>query len=132
MGDIDAAEEWLDAWTASVNERARTAADLAQQVSRLTGTAMNRQRSVRVTVDSTGAVQSIDVDDRVRELTGSEISQQIMMVVRRAQANLAVTVTAAVEDTVGADTETGRAVIDSFAMRFPEPPDEKPETGRER
>jgi DNA-binding protein YbaB len=133
MSDIGAAEEWLDAWTASVNDRARAAADLAQRVSQLTGTATNRHRSVRVTVDSTGAVQSIEVDDRIREMTGREIGREIMAAIRSAQANLAGTVAAAVEETVGSDTETGRAVVDSFATRFPQPPrSELPEADRER
>jgi DNA-binding protein YbaB len=133
MSDIGAAEEWLDAWTASVNDRARAAADLAQRVSQLTGTATNRHRSVRVTVDSTGAVQSIEVDDRIREMTGREIGREIMAAIRSAQANLAGTVAAAVEETVGSDTETGRAVVDSFATRFPQPRrSELPEADRER
>jgi hypothetical protein len=43
-------------------------------------------------------------------------------VMRKAQSNLAAKVSAEVEETVGSDTETGRAVIHSFSTRFPAPP----------
>jgi hypothetical protein len=66
-------------------------------------------------------------------MTGREIGREIMAAIRSAQANLAGTVAAAVEETVGSDTETGRAVVDSFATRFPQPRrSELPEADRER
>jgi hypothetical protein len=34
----------------------------------------------------------------------------------------------AVDETVGADTETGKAVLDSFTQRFPGEPDEVPDS----
>jgi hypothetical protein len=45
---------------------------------------------------------------------------------RRAQAALAESVAAAVDETVGAGTETGKAVLDSFTQRFPPEPEPKP------
>jgi hypothetical protein len=57
------------------------------------------------------------------ELAGAELAAEILRVMRRAQAGLTDRVAEAVDETVGADTETGKAVLDSFAQRFPAEPD---------
>jgi hypothetical protein len=114
MRDIDAAEDWLDSWTAGVNEQARAAADLARQVSALSSTAESDDGSIRVTVGSTGQIERL-------ELADTELGRRVMQVMHEAQARLATAVAATVEQTVGADTETGRAVIHSFETRFPAP-----------
>lgn len=116
--DIDAAEEWLDHWAAGVSAQAERAAALTRRVAALTGRAESADGSIRVTVGSSGQVESLDLDDRVRELRGEELSRRILAVMRRAQASLAGQVTTEVQATVGADTETGRAVIHSFESRF--------------
>ncbi|MGX6604936.1 hypothetical protein ACWKSP_22815 [Micromonosporaceae bacterium Da 78-11] len=123
MRESDAAEDWLDGWAAAAGTRARLATEMARQVSRLSGSAGNHDDTIRVTVGSGGQVLSIDIGDRARELTGRELSAQLMATIGRAQARLAGAVVDTVEQTVGADTETGRAVIGSFATRFPEPPE---------
>jgi hypothetical protein len=114
MRDIDAAEDWLDSWTAGVNEQARAAADLARQVSALSSTAESDDGAIRVTVGSAGQIERL-------ELADAELGRRILQVMRAAQARLATAVAATVEQTVGADTETGRAVIQSFETRFPAP-----------
>jgi hypothetical protein len=78
-----------------------------------------------VTVGSTGQVERLDLDDRVRELSGPRLADEIMSVMRRAQAALSIRVADEVRATVGEDTETGRAVIHSFDCRFPTPRDEE-------
>jgi len=119
--DIDAAEEWLDSWASGVNAQAERAVTLSRRVARLTGSAESRDGSIRVTVGSAGQVESLDLDDRVQQLRGAELSRQILAVMRRAQADLSGQVAAQVRETVGTDTETGRAVIHSFEARFPAP-----------
>jgi hypothetical protein len=63
-------------------------------------------------------------------LRGAELSRQILAVMRRAQADLSGQVAAQVRETVGADTETGRAVIHSFEARFPQRDDDEGEERR--
>jgi DNA-binding protein YbaB len=130
--DIDAAEEWLDSWASGVNAQAERAVTLSRRVAQLTGSAESRDGSIKVTVGSSGQVESLDLDDRVQQLRGAELSRQILAVMRRAQADLSGQVAAQVRETVGADTETGRAVIHSFEARFPErDPDEGGEARRD-
>jgi len=61
----------------------------------------------------------LDLDDRVRELSGRRLAGEIVSVMRRAQAALSARVAEQVQATVGEDTEVGRAVLHSFELRFP-------------
>jgi hypothetical protein len=116
MTDIDAAEDRLDHWTAGVSAQAERAATLSRRVAAPTGRAATDDGSIRVTVGSSGQLESLHLADE-------ELARTILAVMRRAQADLATKVAAEVEETVGADTETGRAVIHSFTTRFPTPPE---------
>jgi YbaB/EbfC DNA-binding family protein len=122
MRDADAAEEWLDSWVAGVDARAARAVDLSRRVSTVTGEASSRDGSVSVAVGATGQLARLDIADRALTGSGERLSREIMRLVAQAQAQVAARVADQVEQTVGADSETGRAVIQSFATRFPEPP----------
>jgi DNA-binding protein YbaB len=130
FNNIDAAEEWLESWTASVNAQAERAAQLSSRVAALTGSAQSNDGSIRVSVGSTGQIEKLELDDRVQRLRGEDLAKQILTVMRKAQAKLSAQVTEEVQATVGADTETGRAVIHSFDARFPQQSDDdEPEGG---
>ena len=124
--DVDDAEDWVRSWSGQASGRAEAARALADRVSVLTATATGADRAVRVTVGSSGAVTGLELDDRVQRMTGAQLSEEILRVMRRAQAGLADEVARAVAETVGADTETGRAVLDSYTQRFPAEPDAPP------
>jgi len=127
--NIDAAEEWLENWSAGVSEQAARAAQLSSRVAALTGKAESNDGSIRVTVGSSGQVEKLELDDRVQRLRGEELANQIMAVIRKAQARLSAQVAEEVQATVGADTETGQAVIHSFDSRFPQQPEDDQEGG---
>jgi hypothetical protein len=55
--------------------------------------------------------------------SADEIAAQVMAVMRRAQGSLAARVAEVADETVGADSETGRAVVEGFARRFPALPE---------
>ena len=117
--DVDDAEEWVRSWSTQVSGRAEAAAALADRVAGLTASATSADGAVRVSVASSGNVTGLALADEVRSLAGADLAAQIMTVMRRAQAGLSEQVAEAVDETVGADTETGRAVLESFAQRFP-------------
>src|SRR5690349_19766841 len=118
MNDIDAAEEWLDSWVGQVNAQAQRSVELSRRVGGLAGSAGGGDGAIRVTVGSAGQVERLELDDRVRELSGPRLAQEIVSVMRRAQAIMAGRVAEQVRETVGEDTETGRAVLHSFDSRF--------------
>jgi YbaB/EbfC DNA-binding family protein len=117
--DGDDAEEWVRSWSTQVSGRAEAAAALADRVAGLTASATGTDGAVTVTVASSGTMTGLALADSVQRLAGAELADQIMTVMRRAQAGLSELVAEAVDETVGADTETGRAVLESFAQRFP-------------
>ncbi|WP_250028833.1 YbaB/EbfC family nucleoid-associated protein [Paractinoplanes maris] len=119
MDGADTAEDWLDTWAGQVNAQAARSVELSRRVAALTGTAEGRDGAIRVTVGSAGQIERLELDERVHDLSGPRLADEIMSVMRRAQAALSGLVADQVQDTVGADTETGRAVLHSFETRFP-------------
>ena len=95
------------------------AAALADRMATLTSSADGDEGAIRVTVASSGNLTGLELDERVQAYSGANLAAAILQVMRRAQAGLVDRIAAAVEETVGADSETGRAVLDSFAQRFP-------------
>lgn len=104
MNDVDAAEQWLDSWVSQVDARAQQAVELSRRVAGLLGSAEGRDRAIRVTVGSAGQVEALELDDRVRELSGPRLAREIVAVMRRAQAVLSAEVVEQVRVTVGADS----------------------------
>ena len=117
-GNIEASQDATLAWGAPVPARTEAAAALADRVASLTASAGGADGAIRATVASSGILTGLQIDDRV-DLTGTRLAEEIMRTMRRAQAGLTKQVARAVEETVGADTETGKAVLDGFAQRFP-------------
>ncbi|GIJ27412.1 hypothetical protein Vqi01_25740 [Micromonospora qiuiae] len=135
--DPDEAQERMQSWAAQVSTRARAAAELSDRVAGLTASASSVDGAVRVTVAATGALTDLRFDDRVQRMRGGDLADIVMTTIAWAQAKLTEQVTSAVHDTVGTDSETGRTVVDSFARRFPAPPEEptnrhRPEAGNVR
>jgi DNA-binding protein YbaB len=118
------ADAWVDSWAASVSARAQAAQELSERVSMLSVSASSRDGAVEVTVAGSGVMTDLKLDERVRSRTAAEIAAEVLAVMRRAQGSLAVRVAEIADETVGADSETGRAVVDGFARRFPAPADD--------
>jgi DNA-binding protein YbaB len=128
----DSADRWIDEWSAEAAAQAERARALSERVAELTVTATSDDGLVEVTVAGSGLVTDIRLADRVNSWRASAIAAEILAVMRRAQAELAGFVADAVADTVGADSPAGRAVVDSFARRFPAEPDDEDMSGRSR
>jgi DNA-binding protein YbaB len=117
--DLDAAEGWVDNWQSAIEERAAQAQVLSGRLAQLTASARSDDGWVEVTVGSSGAVTRLQLDERVRGQSAATTSEQILATVRAAQANLTRQAAEATAETMGADSETGLAIVDSFTRRFP-------------
>ncbi|WP_089295504.1 YbaB/EbfC family nucleoid-associated protein [Actinoplanes regularis] len=95
------------------------AAALADRVATLRASAAGADGAVLVTVASSGNVTALELDERSLGLGAPGLATEILRTIRRAQSALADQVADAVEETVGTETETGRAVLDGFTQRFP-------------
>ncbi|MEV6346905.1 YbaB/EbfC family nucleoid-associated protein [Actinoplanes sp. NPDC051851] len=96
-----------------------TTAALADRVATLSASATGADGAITVTVASSGNVTGLDLDDRALGLGAPGLAGEILRTMRRAQSSLADEVETAVAETVGADTETGKAILDGFTQRFP-------------
>jgi hypothetical protein len=100
------------------------AAALADRVAALRASASGADGAISVTVASSGNVTGLELDERSLGLGAPGLAIEILRTIRRAQSALADRVADAVEATVGAGTETGKAVLDGFTQRFPLQPEE--------
>jgi len=126
--NLDEAEDWVRSWSAQVSARAEAATELSDRTAAITASATGADGAVRVTVASSGMLTGLELDDRVQRLPSAELARIILTTVAKAQSTLAGEVESAVRATVGADSETGRAVLESYVRRFPVPADERDES----
>ncbi|MFG1885930.1 YbaB/EbfC family nucleoid-associated protein [Micromonospora sp. NPDC049102] len=119
-----ATERFVASWSAGISERAARAHELSERVAAMSATAEGAEGAVQVTVAASGAMTDLRLDDRVLRWRADEIAAEVLAVMRRAQGRLAPQVAEAAAETVGADSETARAVVGSYETRFPEVPEE--------
>jgi hypothetical protein len=115
--DLDDAERLVDDWQAGIEARAALARELAARLGVLTATARSEDGLVCVTVGSSGGITDLVLKEGIRDRPATETARAILATLRSAQSSLTVAATAAAADTVGADTETGKAVIASYVAR---------------
>ncbi|RAN94182.1 hypothetical protein ONO23_03895 [Micromonospora noduli] len=99
-------------------DRAARARTLSTQVQALTGSATSPDRSVQVTVDSSGLLIDLRLDERIRQHPSAQTARHIMDTTRAAHADLLKRLTEATTETLGDSDPTGRAVIDSYQRRL--------------
>jgi hypothetical protein len=125
--DLDSAEQWASDWEARAREQLFQAQEMATRVSDLKATAENRDRTVTVTVESNGVPTAIKLSEAVSQWRTERIASEILATMAKAQAKLTAEVTQVAEETVGAESETGRAILGTYRNRFPEPPEDPSE-----
>lgn len=111
------AEQWLDEWTASVADSAAQTRRMADRAAKLTATATNADGSVEVTVGSGGSITDLRLDDLVRRWPTEQLSSEILSTIREAQRNLSKRMATVVEETVGANTPSGQAILAGLRER---------------
>ncbi|GIF98462.1 YbaB/EbfC family nucleoid-associated protein [Catellatospora citrea] len=87
--DLDAADRRIGDWQATLEERARRAADFAAQVRDLAVDASVLDGAVTATVDQGGHLVGLKLHDRVRELPAERIAAAVLAATRAARAGLA-------------------------------------------
>jgi hypothetical protein len=115
--DFEAAEHRVDNWQAGIEARAAQAQELSVRLGRLLGTARSQDALVEVTVGATGDLVALTLDERIRQRPAAETAREIMATLRQAKAALATAVTSTTDQTVGADSALGRAIIAAYTGR---------------
>jgi hypothetical protein len=116
--DLDDAARMVDDWQAGIEARAAQARELGARLSALMGSARSDDGLVSVTVGSSGAITGLELKEGIRERPAAETARAILATVRAAQASLVAAATAVTAETVGADSDTGQAVIASYVSRL--------------
>src|SRR5207244_1897573 len=88
-GDLEAAERWVDDWQSSIEDRAAQAQTLAGRIAGLSAAARSDDGLVEVTVGSSGAIDRLHLDERIRSQSAARTAEQILTTVRAAQTRLA-------------------------------------------
>jgi DNA-binding protein YbaB len=115
--DLGAAERLVDDWQAGFEQRAAQARELAGRLAQLTASARSDDGLVTVTVGAGGGLTGLELDEEVRRSPAAETARQILATLAAAQAELTTQATVVTEETVGADSETGKAVLASLSRR---------------
>jgi len=110
--------ERIDEWERGFAERAARAKALAEQTSQLSATASDRDALVEVTVGSSGQVTDLRLDEKIRRQPAATTARQILAAMRAAQEDLVRKFSDATVETVGRESETGRAVLAGLHARL--------------
>ncbi|MFC7712290.1 YbaB/EbfC family DNA-binding protein [Micromonospora lupini] len=114
---LDATERRLDEWESSLAERAERARTLSARMQNLTGSAHNADRTVDVTVDSSGLLIDLRLDERSRHQTAALTARQILQTTMAARTDLVRQVGDMAVESLG-DDPNARAMIDSYCRRL--------------
>ena len=112
--DLDEADRLVGGWQAGIAERASRARALAERLSTLTATARSDDGLVSVTIDSSGHLTDLVLEEGVRRRPAAVTARAILAAVEAARGSLTAAVRVSTDETVGAGTETGRAVIAAY------------------
>lgn len=115
--DLDGAERWVDDWQAGFEERAAQARELSARLAGLTASARSDDGLIEVTVGSAGTMVGLELAEGIRRQPAEQTAREILTTLAAAQAAMTAAATEVTAETVGADSETGRAVIASFTAR---------------
>jgi hypothetical protein len=128
--DLDAAQRRVDQWESSLAEHPAKASALSLRLAGMTATAHSEDRLVEATVDTSGALVGLRLDEQIRAQPASRTAEQILATTRAAHEKVVRQASAATVEALGADDPAGRAIIDAYEKRLRGPSEDGPDAGR--
>ncbi|MEV0810461.1 YbaB/EbfC family nucleoid-associated protein [Micromonospora sp. NPDC050200] len=119
--ELDAARHRVDGWESAVADRATRARALSARLAGLTATAHSADRTVEATVDSSGALVDLRLDERTRAQPAARTAAQVLTTTRKAYAELLRQVTRVTEEMLGPDDPAGPVIVASYGRRLRTP-----------
>ena len=121
--------ERIEQWEHGFEERAARARALAERMSGLSATAHAGDGIVEVTVGSAGQITGLRLDEEIRRQPAAVTTRQILAAIGAAKASLARDFARVAAETVGLESVTGQAVMNSLNARLglSERPDDDPD-----
>ena len=115
--NLDAAEQWVDDWQSGIEQQAAGARALAARLAEVDGSARSADGLIEAFVDSSGGITDLRLDEGIRRHSSQHTAREILATIAAAQSAMAKQAAVAVAETVGQDSETGKAILASF-QRF--------------
>ncbi|MEH0972822.1 YbaB/EbfC family nucleoid-associated protein [Micromonospora sp. CPCC 205546] len=115
---LDEATRRLDGWEASIANRAAQAKELASRVQAMRGTATSADRTIQVTVDASGLLVDLRLDERTRQHSATHTARQILDTTRAAHADLLNRITEATTAILDDEDPTAAALVESYRRRL--------------
>ena len=109
-------------WQQQVAENAKRYQDLNERVSRLSITEKSRDGTVMVTVSATGVLTDLVLKERWHPVPESELAEQIMECLKRAQAKIPDLMAKVIEEALGEQDSSAHLILADARQSFPEPP----------
>jgi DNA-binding protein YbaB len=130
----DRALERIEQWQQSFEERAAQARVLTERTSGLSATAREGDGIVEVTVGPGGQVTELRLDEEIRRQPAATTARQILAAITSAKASLVRDFAQVTAETVGLESATGQALMNSLNVRLglidrPDAPNRTPDTG---
>jgi YbaB/EbfC DNA-binding family protein len=110
--------ERIDEWQHGFEQRAAQARALTERTSSLSATAREGDGVVEVTVGSGGQITGLRLDEKIRRQPAATTARQILVAISVAKASLVRDFAQVTADTVGLDSATGQAVMNSLNVRL--------------
>jgi DNA-binding protein YbaB len=107
-------ERQVDEWQEGFERRAARAREMAARMAGLQASARSSDGLIEVTVGRSGELTDLTLSEQTRHRSAASLARAILATVADARAELADKATTVVSETIGADSEAGRAVLDSY------------------
>ncbi|MEU8656188.1 YbaB/EbfC family nucleoid-associated protein [Actinoplanes philippinensis] len=104
----------IDEWRDVIEKRAAQSRELETRLAQLSGTARSPDGLVTVTVGPAGDLAALDLGEGIRRRAAAVTAREIVSTLRAAHVALVAAATAGADETVGAGTATGRAIISAY------------------
>lgn len=120
-------EDWLRSFELRAQEQVERAQELSRRLDGASVSATSAGHEVRLSVDSSGGLASLEFGSAARELSLDELAAVVLRTSRQAQARLAETMGDLAAEIVGRGSETASFIGRAYGDRFPRPVDDDEE-----
>lgn len=115
------AHDWLDEWKQKAAKQLEQSQAMVARMEQITAKATSADGKITVSVDAQGIVTDLKLRDDVKGDNATKTAAAIMSTMAKARNELGRTASQVVKDTVGHESETGKAIMAGFRRRLRKP-----------
>ena len=123
-------DDWIRSFELQAEAQVARSLELSRRLEANVASASSPDGEVRLTVDSSGGLASIEFGAKARDLSLDEFASLVLRTSRQAQTRLAKSMSEVASEVYGRGSETASFLSSTYAERFPEPADGQDDEGR--